>query len=154
MLKFKNILFESKSVGIIYHYTSKRNIDLILKENKLKASDEIYAGNLLHFISFTRNKNFHTKGSTFGVKTEYRITIDGNKLSSKYKIKPFAYNPSYQYTENWELDWLHDEDENTVKHFFNATREYDEFEERIWFSKPNQSISNIKNYIIAIDKVK
>ena len=105
------------------------------------------------YISFTRNKNFHKKGSKFGVKTEYRITLDGDKLSNKYKIQPFAYVPGWDYTENWEYDWLDDEPESVRRDFFNATGDYDEQEERIFFKNENGSIDNIKNYILAVDKV-
>jgi hypothetical protein len=146
-------LNEGKQVGILYHYTSADGLKGILSSNRIKASEEIYMGQNLYYVSFTRNKNFHKKGSKFGVKTEYRITLDGDKLSNKYKITPHAYKPGYDYTENWEYDWLEDEPENVVRDFFDATGEYDEQEERISFKGPEGSIDNIKNYILAVDKV-
>jgi hypothetical protein len=146
-------LNEGKQVGILYHYTSADGLKGILSSNSIKASEEIYMGQNLYYISFTRNKNFHKKGSKFGVKTEYRITLDGDKLSNKYKITPHAYKPGYDYTENWEYDWLEDEPENVVRDFFDATGEYDEQEERISFKGPEGGIDNIKNYILAVDKV-
>jgi hypothetical protein len=146
-------LEEGKQVGILYHYTSADGLKGILSSNRIKASEEIYMGQNLYYISFTRNKNFHKKGSKFGVKTEYRITLDGDKLSNKYKITPHAYKPGYDYTENWEYDWLEDEPENVVRDFFAATGEYDEQEERISFKGPEGGIDNIKNYILAVDKV-
>jgi hypothetical protein len=148
-----DLMNESKQVGLLYHYTSESNLKNILKTNKLKSSEENYMGNEIYFISFTRNENFHKKNQKFNVKTEYRITIDGDKLSNKYKIKPFAYIPGWSYTDNWDYDWLEDEPENVVRDFFNATGDYDEMEERVWFKKPNQSIINIKDYILAIDRV-
>ena len=146
-------LEEGKQVGTLYHYTSADGLKGILSSNSIKASEEIYMGQNLYYISFTRNKNFHKKGSKFGVKTEYRITLDGDKLSNKYKITPHAYKPGYDYTENWEYDWLEDEPENVVRDFFAATGEYDEQEERISFKGPEGGIDNIKNYILAVDKV-
>jgi hypothetical protein len=146
-------LEEGKQVGILYHYTSADGLKGILSSNRIKASEEIYMGQNLYYVSFTRNKNFHKKGSKFGVKTEYRITLDGDKLSNKYKITPHAYKPGYDYTENWEYDWLEDEPENVVRDFFAATGEYDEQEERISFKGPEGGIDNIKNYILAVDKV-
>jgi hypothetical protein len=146
-------LNEGKQVGILYHYTSADGLKGILSSNSIKASEEIYMGQNLYYVSFTRNKNFHKKGSNFGVKTEYRITLDGDKLSNRYKIIPFAYKPGYDYTENWEYDWLEDEPENVRRDFFNATGDYDEQEERISFKDKNGGIDNIKNYILAVDKV-
>jgi len=154
MIKLKDILNEAKQVGILYHYTSKAGLKSILDSNQLNASKEHYLGNDLYYISFTRNKNFHKKGANWNVKTDYRITIDGNKLSNQYKIHPFAYVPGWDYRDNWEYDWLEDESEAERKAFFDATGKYDEQEERISFKDPNGKIGNIKQYIIAVDKVK
>ena len=102
-IKFRNwtdSLNEGKQVGTLYHYTSADGLKGILKSNSIKASKEYYLGNDLHFISFTRNKNFHKKGSSFDVKIDYRIALDGDKLSNKYKIKPFAYIPGWNYEDN------------------------------------------------------
>jgi hypothetical protein len=154
MIQLVDLLNEGKQVGTLYHYTSKDGLKGILNSNSMKAFEEIYMAHHLYYISFTRNKNFHKKGSNFGVKTEYRITLDGDKLSNKYKIQPFAYVPGWGYTDNWEYDWLEDESESDRRDFFDATGQYDEQEERISFKDPNGKIGNIKQYIIAIDKVK
>jgi len=144
---------ESKQVGTLYHYTSANGLKGILQSNSIKASEEYYLGNDLYFVSFTRNKNFHKKGSAFDVSMDYRIALDGNKLSNKYKITPFAYIPGWNYKDNWEYDWLDDEPESVVRDFLNASGDYDEQEERINFKKPGSSITNIKDYILKIDKV-
>ena len=154
MIKLIDILDEAKQVGILYHYTSEDGLKNILESNQLKSSEEYYMGNELYFISFTRNKNFHKKGMKWQVKTDYRITLDGDKLSNRYKIKPFAYIPGWNYENSWEYDWLEDEPENVVRDFFNQTGDYDEQEERIWFKQSGQSITNIKDYILAVDKIK
>ena len=146
-------LNESKQVGPLYHYTSADGLKGIIQSNRINASEENYLGNELYYISFTRNKNFHKKGSKFGVKTEYRITLDGDKLSNKYKIRPFAYIPGWDIEDSWELDWLDDEPESVKRDFFNTTGDYDEQEERIFFKNENGGIDNIKNYILAVDKV-
>ena len=153
MIKLRDILKEAKQVGILYHYTSKDGLKGVLDSNQLKATKEHYLGTDLYYISFTRNKNFHKKGANWNVKTDYRITIDGNKLSNKYKIQPFTYQPGWDYEDNWEYDWLEDESEVDRNHFFNATGQYDEQEERINFGNRNSSIEDIKKYILAIDKV-
>jgi hypothetical protein len=154
MIKLIDILNEAKQVGLLYHYTSVDGLKNILQSNQLKSSEENYMGNDLNFISFTRNKNFDKKGQKFNVKTDYRITLDGDKLSNRYKIKPFAYIPGWSYKDNWEYDWLEDEPESIVRDFFNATGDYDEQEERIWFKQPGQYINDIKKYILAVDKIK
>lgn len=149
----KSSLNEAKQVGPLYHYTSADGLKGILSSNRINASEENYLGNELYYISFTRNKNFHNKGQKFGVKTEYRITLDGDKLSNRYKISPFAYRPGWNYEDNWEYDWLEDEPESVVRDFFNNTGDYDEQEERIFFKGPEGDIDNIKNYILSVDKV-
>jgi len=146
-------LKEGKQVGTLYHYTSAEGLKNILKTGQLKTSEENYLGHELYYISFTRNKNFHKKGSKFGVSTDYRITLDGDKLSNKYKIRPFAYIPGWNVEDSWELDWLDDEPESVRRDFFNATGDYDEQEERIFFKSGNSGIDNIKNYILTIDKI-
>ena len=151
--KLNENISESKQVGTLYHYTSANGLKGILQSNSIKASEEYYLGNDLYFVSFTRNKNFHKKGSAFDVSMDYRIALDGNKLSNKYKITPFAYIPGWNYKDNWEYDWLDDEPESVVRDFLNASGDYDEQEERINFKKPGSSITNIKDYILKIDKV-
>ena len=146
-------LNEGKQVGTLYHYTSAAGLKSILQSNRINTSEEYYLGNDLYYISFTRNKNFYNKGSKFGVKTEYRIALDGDKLSNRYKITPFAYRPGWNYEDNWEYDWLENEPESVVRDFFNNTGDYDEQEERISFKGPEDGIDNIKNYILAVDKV-
>jgi hypothetical protein len=61
--------------------------------------------------------------------------------------------PGWDYTENFEYDWLEDEDESTRRDFFNATGDYDEQEERIYFKNNQGNISNIKDYILSVDDV-
>jgi hypothetical protein len=79
----KNILAEEKQVGILYHYTYIENLVAITDTQTLRPMD--YDG-----ISFTRNKHLHrTADGSIG--EEARFVIDGNKLSRKYKVRPFNY---------------------------------------------------------------
>ena len=151
--KITENITEGKQVGTLYHYTSADGLKGILQSNSIRASKEYYLGNDIYFVSFTRNKNFHKKGSAFDVKMDYRITLDGDKLSNKYKIKPFAYIPGWNYKDNWEYEWLDDEPESVVRDFLQGTGDYDEQEERISFKKPGGSITNIKDYILKVDKI-
>jgi hypothetical protein len=153
MIKLTDLLHEAKQVGLLYHYTSENGLKGILQSNKLNASTEFYKGHELYYVAFTRNKNFHKKSNNWGVKTDYRITIDGDKLSNKYKIQPFAYIPGWNYEDNWEYDWLEDESESERRDFFDATGKYDEQEERIYFKNGNSGIEDIKKYILAVDKI-
>ena len=51
MIRLKDIIFEAKQVGIIYHYTSNDGLKDILQSNQLNASIEHYLGNDLYYIS-------------------------------------------------------------------------------------------------------
>lgn len=74
------MLNEAKQVGTIYHFTTyDKSLSIIL--NQQMTSKE--------YISFTRNydlKDAYSNDVNWG---DVRITIDGNKLSNKYKIEPF-----------------------------------------------------------------
>ena len=84
MIKLLDILKEAKQVGTLYHSTSGANLISILKSNTLRVNQSPTFGiSLLNQISFTRDKNYRPG--------EYTIEIDGNKLSSKYKLEPFQH---------------------------------------------------------------
>ena len=78
------VLEEGKQVGKLYHFTS------YLSMAKITSSDFKLKGgsfDLENLVSFTRNKNF----KSYSVTTDQvRITLNGDKLSSKYKITPYA----------------------------------------------------------------
>lgn len=77
-MKLKNILNESKQVGIIYHYTTIGSLISILKTLTIKDSYEFERG----YVSFTRSGS----GIVNLRHSLCRIVIDGNRLSNKYKI--------------------------------------------------------------------
>jgi hypothetical protein len=91
-------LDESKQVGTIYHYTTFENGLKILQSNELKggAAEDSTNTNPVFAISFTRDKRFHNNHnvgfdvSSFGQRPQVRFTVDGNKLSNRYKIQPYA----------------------------------------------------------------
>lgn len=123
-------LFEEKQVGIIYHYTSYLRMGNICK------TDMLIQGNIIGYsgvkaISLTRDKMFHRRHrGDMTISTDVRITLDGNKLSRKYKIVP--YHDLYFY------------DNKSAQH------KYDEMEERINIDK----INDIHKYILKIEFLK
>ena len=84
---FNEFLNEAKQVGILYHFTNIENLLGILKSNKIIGS----SGEREIYISFTRNKNFNLSGHYGITGTSVRISINGDKLSNNYKIKPYFY---------------------------------------------------------------
>lgn len=90
-------------------------------------------GSLHESISFTRDRSFHKYSFIFKEENRgVRFVIDGNKLSSNYKITP------YNYFSGWE-----DRSGKTAK---GGGRGEHQAEEIV-----RQDIKNIKNYIIRID---
>ena len=88
MIKLIDLLREAKQVGDIYHYTRLEMglINKILKSGQLKPSGDRLENK--GYISFSRDRAL---GLTLGPsKTQVRITIDGDKLSNKYQILPYA----------------------------------------------------------------
>lgn len=80
-------LEERKSVGLIYHFTSYKGMMGIINSGfKLINKNGVQTEKGENFISFTRNKQL-TNDTVF---TEVRISIDGNKLSDRYQIKPYS----------------------------------------------------------------
>jgi hypothetical protein len=124
LIEIYNELQEAKQVGTIYHFTSLPNLINILKENHLRAGAKIRK-----YISFTRDKNFYKASdirTRWGVDTEVRIVVDGDKLSNKYKIEP------YNFFYNRKKMDLYDKGE---------------FEERI----VSPVINNLDQYVIAYE---
>ena len=76
---------EAKQVGELYHFTTIERFDQIILTKVLKPSyNHVYGSG----ISFTRNKNFQKDVYYFQDKV-IRLTLDGDKLSNQYKIKPY-----------------------------------------------------------------
>jgi hypothetical protein len=83
MIKLLDILKEAKQVGILYHFTDIDGLLGILKTNELWASDT----NANH-VSLTRDKQGWHVGT---LDNAFRISLDGNKISNKYKIRPYSW---------------------------------------------------------------
>jgi len=92
MIKLIDLLLEARQVGPLYHFTGVRGLELIMNTNTFRASPAYVSGDPSDRVSFTRNKNYYWN--------IIRIGVDGNKLSTKYKIAPY----SYQQGAKGELD--------------------------------------------------
>lgn len=144
-------LDESKNLGTLYHFTKLQNIETILNSNTLKPSTstaeeferdfQFYSPEerkamkdngvkTVSFISLTRDKNLYKKNPKISGST-VRISLDGTKLSSKYKIKPFSYY----------ADEIDSEDTRSTDN---------EGEERVYM-KSHEYLTSLKSYIIGVD---
>ena len=98
LIDLLNEITEGKQVGDIYHYTTFNNGFKILQSNQLQSTEaaDSTRANPIYAVSFTRDKKFHNNHnigfdvSTFGQRPQVRFTVDGDKLSNKYKIQPYA----------------------------------------------------------------
>jgi hypothetical protein len=91
MIKLTDILNEAKQVGKLYHFTSLENLESIKKHGLKFNKDNLSFFNpkyrhVLYSISTTRNKS-EDIAAGWG-KAQIRITLDGDKISNKYKILP------------------------------------------------------------------
>ena len=73
-------LAEAKQVGVLYHFTNYPSLVGMIK------SDFKLNSNIQPYVSFTRNKRMQSDT----VSQSVRITIDGDKLSNRYKFEPYA----------------------------------------------------------------
>ena len=98
MIRLTDLLNEAKQVGTIYHYSTFEAGLKILKSNQLKSSDAADSTNAkpVFAVSFTRDKRFHDNHvvdfsrSSFGNTAQLRFTINGDKLSNKFKVQPYS----------------------------------------------------------------
>jgi hypothetical protein len=94
MIKLVDILkeiTEGKQVGDLYHFTPLKNIPTILNSQRLNPNDEGQ-------ISTSRRPNMNIEifmDDGFSNRMDNvsiaRMVLDGNKISNKYKIRPFSY---------------------------------------------------------------
>lgn len=74
-------IFESKQVGIIYHFTSIYTLYNILSEREPSLRPM--------GVTICCTRNFDMKSKELKLEKQCcRITLDGNKISEKYKTKP------------------------------------------------------------------
>jgi hypothetical protein len=119
--KYNDDLEEAKQAGILYHWTSLKNLEDIIKTNTIRPAysefDDEDNG-----VSLTRSKNKHQFG--IAEAADCVIVLDGDKLSNNYKIKPYNDLEVAQYDD------------------FGI---FDEMEERLL-----GSIKNLNKYIVKI----
>lgn len=145
--------------SIVYHFTSIYALYKILLSQKFYLKTGVFRhsyehtlsdGKRMYYLSTTRNKNAY-EGYSNGYKDEgaVRITLDGEKLSHKYKGSPTNY-------------WGDDSSLGRIK-YLNPNKvgqpmiwndevkqhRHDETEDRIWSFHP--TIPNIMEYIKRID---
>lgn len=125
MIRLKELLKEAKQVGPLYHFTSFDSLKNILAKNTIIGSygNQDVKG---RYVSTTRDKNFYKSEPNLGAEElEAALVFDGNKLSNKYKIRPYAYEP-YR-----DLD-----------------RSGAEAEELIML--PGRDLENVKSYLLGV----
>ena len=143
MIKLKEILMERIS-SIAYHFTNISAFENIMRSDKFKLGYnplpdpvlEPYAVNPKKYPYFMSVARTRVQGYSRISRDDYRkplnvrFQLDGNKLSSNYKGKPFDYFAALQ--------------GNVIKKNL-----YDEFEDRIYHS--DRYISKAKSYITRVD---
>ena len=78
-------LNEAKQVGTLYHFTPLSNLKEILFTQFLYSNDE-------YQVSTSRRPNMSTRDFQDMKKNSIvRMALDGNKISTKYKVRPFAF---------------------------------------------------------------
>lgn len=84
-------IYEEKQVGILYHFTQINWLEDIIKSNYvLKSSTRIKInGERKPIVSFTRQYDL-PREAVYVSNSNVRITVNGDKLSNKYKIQPRA----------------------------------------------------------------
>jgi len=127
MKNFKEYLSERKQVGKLYHFTTLDKLVKILKDGLKSEALIDKDDNSRDGVSFTRNYR-HAKDISHGGVFDLRITIDGDKLSDKYKITPFHDREYYKYQQQ------------------SGKKVEDEMEELVTTTKPIP----IKKYILDI----
>jgi hypothetical protein len=78
-------LNEAKQVGTLYHFTPLSNLKEILFTQFLYSNDE-------YQVSTSRRPNMSTRDFQDMKRNSIaRLTLDGDKISTKYKVRPFAF---------------------------------------------------------------
>ena len=147
---FESFLFENKNIGYLYHFTNVSSLEGILSEDRMESS-AIY-----NYISLSRNPKFNTETKGFRGKN-IRIMFDGSRLSDKFHIEPYLYNPAkdtmYGSTEDWKNDVIALYPE--YKDYKNLRKDYgSEREERIIGDKEKDGpieIKGIIKYILSVE---
>ena len=89
-LKQKELKKEGKQVGDVYHVCSPQSMLYNLKHNSLTPHTFSVSLDQGDGISLTRNKNFLVNTTLFSPAV-FRITLDGDKISDNYKVRPYDF---------------------------------------------------------------
>jgi hypothetical protein len=144
--EISKVLNEAKQVGLLYHFTDFDSLENILAKNTIIGSygNQDVKG---RYISTTRDKNFYKSDPNLGAEElQAALIFDGNKISNKYKIRPYAYEPYRDLdrsgAEAEELIMLPGRDFNDVKSYLLG----------VLMLEPNKSIESMlqKNNIKII----
>jgi len=108
MMRLIDLLKEGKQVGILYHYTTYSAAVKILKDGKLKSNPDGHnRGTLedpIYSISFTRDKTFHQSDRYLQNPLHCRFVFNGNKMSDRIKIEPYAQSDFKKGTVDFEAE--------------------------------------------------
>lgn len=140
----KELKLDEKISSIVYHYTTVQGFDSILTQNKFRLSDNLlpdedlapYAVNpdkYKYYMSVARTRvpgYSRISRESYMRSLPVRLEMDGDKLNTKYKGKPFDYFKAFT--------------QNAIKR-----NEYDEYEDRIYHT--DMYIPNATSYIKRID---
>ena len=125
MIPFKEFISEEKHVGLRYHFTYLYSACEIVADNKIGRT-YAFDKSLEKKVSITRDQFFH-RHNRVCIGTQVRFTLDGTKLSRRYKIRPY----------------------NDFKKEYHSMLSCYESEEVI-----DRNIRNLNEYLIRIDVVK
>ena len=144
------ILNEAKQVGILYHVTDIEGFKGILESNKLGKYPDSY-------VSFTRSPRY-----TYVAGTEkyfvIQLVVDGNKLSTRYKIAPFASQDSYVRGKRFEAEERVDEQIKDIGKYLLEIRplrkdfKYGEFISKMAYFRFLAKYPQIKNSVFPEDQ--
>lgn len=111
-------LFEAKQLGNLYHFTTIRHLLEILDSDKIQGNEDPKYSE----ISLTRDKNFYKR--TRVIPTECYLKLDGDKLSDKYKIRPYQWHPSH-FSKTYSKDIkVEDQMEESVRGIIQPASKY------------------------------
>jgi len=120
MKNYTSYLFERKQLGELYHLVDINKLNYILNTNTIKSYK-------FSNISLTRNKMLNYYLGDVST-TIFKLVIDADKLSDKYKIKPFRYKSQ---TNIW----------------------FSEYEESVITNKIDNAFNYIKKIVLIKEKV-
>lgn len=144
-LKKKEIKTEGKQIGDIYHVCSPQSLLYNLNHNSITPHTFSVSLDQGDGVSLTRNKNFLVNTTLFSP-VVFRITLDGDKISDNYKVRPYDFYadiPMEDRIENKKTK-LFDEMEEVVLGKINNLDRYLKNVEMVIKSNPSTEIPKEK----------